>query len=210
MTLRFQGPVGWLEGVLELPDAGEARGAAIVCHPHPMHRGTMQNTIVVRTARALRTVGLATLRFNFRGVGASEGAHDGQGEEERDAAAGLELLQERFPGAALWAAGYSFGARTVVGLAVREARIRRLFLVALPIIAYPCEAIRRVLQPTRVLFGAADEFGTLAAFRARFPDLGPNVQAAEIPGADHFFRGCTPLVEEAIREWAIRAVREEP
>lgn len=202
MDVRIRGPVGLLEGILEEPEAGAPRGAAIVCHPHPLHGGTMRNTIVYRTARALRAVGLATLRFDFRGVEGSEGVHDGTGAEEEDAAAALDLLAERYPGVPLWAAGYSFGSRTVCGLATRDARIRRLVLIAFPVAVYDCDCIRAVEQPGLLLFGAGDEFGTATELVQRFPTLPERLEVEEIPGADHFFRGRTPLVEEAVQTYA--------
>lgn len=205
----FDGPAGRLEGLYELPE-GEVCGAAVVCHPHPLHEGTMRNTVVYRVARALRAAGLATLRFNFRGVEGSEGEHDGQGAEESDVSAALDLLAERHPGEPLWAAGYSFGARTVCGLAVHDRRIRRLVLVAFPITAYDCACIEEVAQPGLLVFGSGDPFGTLTELAQQFPRLPERLELDEITGADHFFRGRTPILEEKIREYAQRMTQEEP
>ena len=92
-----QGPVGGLEAELWLPHDGAApRALAIMCHPHPLHGGTMQNTVVFRAARGMQNAGAAVLRFNFRGVGASEGVHDGEGGEEDDARAAIDWMVERF------------------------------------------------------------------------------------------------------------------
>ncbi len=206
MEVFVPGPVGRLEAVFERPDAGALRGAAVVCHPHPEHGGTLQNTIVYRTARALREAGLATLRFNFRGVGASEGSYHGEGGEEDDAAACLDYLERECPGVPLWGGGYSFGARTVGSRAVRDARVHGLVLIAPPVLIYDCDFLRRIEQPALVLFGSEDEFGTLSAFREQFGDLGPHVEADEVPGADHFFRGRTPRVEERVLAFAQRSL----
>lgn len=206
MEVTIRGPVGRLFGVLEEPEGppGGRRlaGAAICCHPHPLHGGTHRNTIVFRTARALRSAGLATLRFDFRGVGASEGAHDGHGGEDGDAAACLDLLQERYPGVPLWAAGYSFGARTVASLAVRDRRIERLVLVAYPVAVYDGKALDRLAQPTLLVLGSGDSFGTPTELAQRHPLAAERLDVEEIAGADHFFRGRTPLVEEAVLRWA--------
>ena len=169
----------------------------------------MRNTIVFRAARALRAAGLATLRFNFRGVGESEGAHDGAGAEELDAAVALDLLEARFPGLPLWAAGYSFGSRTVCGLATRDRRIQRLILIAFPVSAYDCSCIKEVHQPGFMLFGGGDEFGTLTELAQLFPNLPPRLEVDEIVGADHFFRGRTPILEEKIRSYAAEAMESE-
>ena len=201
MDLTFQGPAGTLEGVLEEPDDA-VRGAAVVCHPHPLHSGTMRNTIVVRTARALRSVGMATLRFNFRGVENSAGTHDGNGAEEGDASAGLDLLAERYPGVPLWAGGYSFGSRTVCGLAGKDARIERLLLIAFPVAVYDCSCIQEVSQPALLLFGSGDEFGTATELVQKFPNLPERLEVDQVDGADHFFRGRTPFVEDKVRAYA--------
>lgn len=206
MELEFPGPAGRLEGILDEPEAGVPRAAAIVCHPHPLHRGTQRNTIVFRIARALRGNGLATLRFNFRGVEGSEGVHDGKGAEESDAAAGLDELERRHPGLPLWAAGYSFGARTVCGLASRDGRIQRLVLVALPVTRYACEEIDLVAQPGLLILGSQDQFGTRAELAERHPGLHSRMHVVEIDGADHFFRGRTPQLEETVRAYARRSL----
>ncbi|HED67136.1 MAG TPA: hypothetical protein ENJ09_16470 [Planctomycetes bacterium] len=201
MNVDFPGPVGRLEGILEEPEV-QPRGAAVLCHPHPLHGGTMRNTIVVRAARALRSEGMATLRINFRGVEGSEGVHDGTGAEEGDVAAALEFLTERYGEVPLWAAGYSFGARTVCGLASKDARIERVVLIALPVAVYACECIQDLSQPGLCVFAGADEFGTAAELRDRFEDLPRGLVLEEVPGADHFFRGKTPIVEEIVRSFA--------
>jgi hypothetical protein len=205
--VAFAGPAGRIEGVLEMPDESPC-AAAVVCHPHPLHGGTLQNTIVVRAARALRSAGLATLRMNFRGVGGSAGTHDGRGAEEGDAAAGLGFLAERLGPLPLWAAGYSFGARTVCGLANRDARIVRVVLVALPVAAYSCGCIETLPQPGFLLFGGGDPFGTLTELAQRHGNLPERLEMDEIPGADHFFKGCTPILEQRIGEYARRAMQE--
>ena len=130
--VTIQGPVGRLEAVLWEPDDGARPTAvAVVAHPHPLHGGTMDNNVVHRTARGLHEAGLAVLRFNFRGTGASEGLHDGEGAEEEDFRACLDWLAERFPGIELWAAGFSFGSRTAAALAARSPRVARVLLIAL-------------------------------------------------------------------------------
>jgi alpha/beta superfamily hydrolase len=203
MELTIQGPAGRLEAIYDPPEEGVApRAAAAVCHPHPLYRGTMDNTVVFRTARALRRAGLAVVRFNFRGVEGSEGEHHGEGDEERDLAAVLGWLEERHPGADLWAAGYSFGARTACGLASWSERVRRVVCVALPVLHFDCACVEELPQPALFVFAGEDEFGTLAAMRERFPVLPPHFELVEIPGTDHFFRRKTPALEEAVHTWA--------
>ena len=207
MQLSFPGPAGALEGILEEPDGAVVRGAAIVCHPHPLHGGSLRNTIVVRTARALRSARLATLRFNFRGVEGSEGQHDGNGAERGDARAALDVLAERYPELPLWAAGYSFGARTVCELTAAEERVRHVVMIALPVAVYPSACLEHVSVPGLLVFGSRDTFGTAALLRRAWPELPQRLEVLELDGADHFFRGRTPLVEEAVGAHAQRHVR---
>jgi alpha/beta superfamily hydrolase len=191
------GPAGALEALLWEPSQA-ARAAAVVCHPHPLFGGTMHNHVVFRVARALRAAGLAVLRFNFRGAGASEGVHDGGRGEVEDARAALDFLAERYPEVPAWAAGFSFGSRTLAALAADDERIRQLLLVALPCKAFDCSAILRVRAPTWILTAGADEFGNLADLRERFPKLPPAIALEQIDGVDHFFRGATPELERRV------------
>ena len=201
--VTIQGPVGRLEGELWLPEGGATPvAAAVVCHPHPLHGGTMKNNVVHRTARGLNDAGLAVLRFNFCGVGASEGVHDGHGAEEEDLAAALTYLAEAVPGVPLWAGGFSFGSRTLVGLAPRDARIQRVLLVALPVIAYDCQAALEVTQPGAIIMAGDDTFGTLEVLSRQLPELVRRFHVEEIPGVDHFFTGKLDELRLRVRDWA--------
>jgi alpha/beta superfamily hydrolase len=111
---------GALEAILK--ESATPFAAVVVCHPHPVHGGTMNNNVVYRVAKALTDAGASVLRFNFRGVGRSTGAYDNGVGEEDDARAALDFLAERAPGIPLWMAGFSFGAR--VGLTVGDADAR--------------------------------------------------------------------------------------
>jgi alpha/beta superfamily hydrolase len=213
MKITFPGPAGPLEGLLEAPEDGAPRFAAIVCHPHPIHGGTMHNTVVFRVARGLRAAGGVTLRFNFRGVGESAGEHHGgtgpEGEED-DARAALDRLAREHPGLPLWGAGFSFGARVVASFARREPRLARLVLIAAPVDLFDCEAVARVAVPALAVWGDKDEFGTLRSFERRFPDASPLLETRSIEGADHLFRGRTPLLEEAVLDYARRSLEATP
>ena len=208
MQVEFVGPAGKLVGELEEP-VGRPRGLGLVCHPHPAHGGSLRNTIVVRVARAMREVGFITLRFNFRGVEGSAGRHDGTHDgiqEIEDAAAAQAFLEQRFPALPLWAGGYSFGARIVSELALRSEDVERLLLIAFPCALYDPGFLERVRQPGLILMGGADRFGTGAILRQKVPHLPPHLELVQIEGADHFFRGRTPLVEEAVLRYARAAV----
>lgn len=202
MNVWIDGPAGRLHGVLWEPE-GPARAAAVVCHPHPAHGGNMNSNVVYRAARGLQEAGLAVLRFDFRGVRRSEGTHDGSGAEEGDLEAALAWLEDRFPGLPRWAAGFSFGARTTVGLLARRPELaRRVLLIALPVRAYPCEAAAHLEAPGLVLMAGADEFGTRADLEARFPELASRMEVDELPDLDHFFTGGLELLQARVQAWA--------
>jgi alpha/beta superfamily hydrolase len=204
MRIEIAGPVGRLAGELEEPD-GPPRGLALVCHPHPARGGSMRNTLVVRVARGLRAAGMVTLRFDFRGVGGSDGVYDGTQEIE-DAAAAAAELTKRHAELPLWAAGYSFGARIAAELAVRDDGVQRLLLLAFPCRIYDPRFLGRMRQPGLIILGENDSFGNAADLRRALPELPAHLELVEIPGADHFFRGRTPLVEEATVRYARRAL----
>lgn len=204
MRVEIAGPVGVLVSELEDPE-GVPVAQAIVCHPHPVHGGSLRNSIVVRTARALRAAGLVTLRFNFRGVEGSEGLHDGTHEVE-DAVAAIGFLAERAPELPLWAAGYSFGSRIAAELALRNEGIERIVLIAFPCEIYDPGFLASVRQPGLLVFGGADPFGSVRDLRRRLPVLPPELRCIELEGADHFFRGRTPLVEKAVLRYARAAM----
>jgi alpha/beta superfamily hydrolase len=115
-SLMLNGPAGRLEALLEEPEEREPVEAALVCHPHPQHGGTMHNKVAYRLARGLRKAGSVVLRFNYRGVNLSEG-HYAQGEGEiEDARSALSFLRHRYPELPFTLAGFSFGARIVLRL----------------------------------------------------------------------------------------------
>src|ERR1700742_4904898 len=120
-TLAIPGPAGSLEALLVEGDS-EARYAAVVCHPHPKGGGTMHNKVVYRAAKTMQSLGLATLRFNFRGTGLSEGEHDeGRGERD-DVRAALDWLQQRFALPVL-VVGFSFGAHVALKACCNDKRV---------------------------------------------------------------------------------------
>jgi alpha/beta superfamily hydrolase len=120
-ALRIAGPAGALEGVLEDPQVSPQPGFAVICHPHPLYGGTMQNKVVHTIGRACQEFGMPTVRFNFRGVGASAGHYDEGRGETQDALAVIAWGRARWPASPLILAGFSFGAM----IALRAPRRRR-------------------------------------------------------------------------------------
>jgi uncharacterized protein len=188
------GPAGAIECAVDTP-AVAPHGLAVVCHPHPQHGGTMDNKVVQTLARAFVQMGYAALRFNFRGVGASQGAWAGGPGEIDDALAVVGAL--RAPGQPLVLAGFSFGAyvasHVAAQLAAAGAGVERLVLVGPAASRFD---VLPVPPDTLVIHGEADDVVPLAAVLdwARPQSLPVTV----IPGAGHFFHGQLPLLKSLV------------
>jgi alpha/beta superfamily hydrolase len=196
----FPGPAGRLEGLLDLPD-GDPLCIAVVCHPHPLHGGTMHNKVAHTLARTLRERGAAALRFNFRGVGASEGAHAGALGETDDALAAVDWLRGRYPGLPLVLAGFSFGAGVALRAAAR-AQPAWLVTIAPAVDRVPLEGLQSPGCPWLLVIGAADEVVAPAAV-ARFAATAPGAPQLQcLPGVGHFFHGqLHQLREQLLAHW---------
>jgi hypothetical protein len=199
--LQLAGPAGTLEALLEDPQPEGAanqtrRGFGVLCHPHPLHGGTMLNKVVHMLARGLQEQGLATLRFNYRGVGRSQGKYDEGRGETADALAVIAWGRQRWPQAPLTLAGFSFGSMIALQAAA-SARPVRLITVA-PAVSNPAYvAIQQPDCPWLIIQGEADElvdYRAVAEFAARFS---PPPALRLLPGVDHFFNGHLPELREA-------------
>ena len=199
-NLDLEGPAGPLEAVLMAP-AGEPEGAALLCHAHPLHGGTMHFKLLFRVAKTLQSRGYAVLRFQFRGVGRSAGEFDrGRGETD-DARAALDFLGREYPEKPILLGGFSFGAAVALRAGVRDARVSALLLMGLPVLAIESPQENPRAMPVLFLQGEHDEFGdrqTIEDFVQSFPG---RAELAVIPGSDHLFTEKTGLVEEALGEW---------
>ena len=142
----LEGPAGRIEAILKEP-SGPVMRAAIVCHPHPLFGGTMHNKVVFRIARAFQDSGFAVLRFNFRGTGRSQGEHDhGLGEQD-DLRAAIEFVEEKYPKAEIWLAGFSFGSAVMLRAAACDDRVRAIVAVGVPASKYAFTKIARCGKP---------------------------------------------------------------
>ena len=207
VTVTIPGPAGALEGLLRLPP--RPAGAAVVAHPHPLHGGSMHTKVVHRAARLLADAfGLASLRFNFRGVGASAGRYDGGAGESEDLVAAGGWIRGQHPSGLFVLAGFSFGSICALNAAPRLAP-DVLFLIGVPIGLFPVPS--GIPAATRVFWvhGAEDEYGPATTARSLAAERGWDL--AVVPGADHFFTRQLPAFEAAALRGLARATeRSEP
>jgi uncharacterized protein len=192
------GPAGKLEALLEEPEENEPVLAALVCHPHPLHGGTMHNKVVYRIARGLRKSGAVVLRFNFRGVNRSEGEHAGGVGELDDARAALAWLRENYPGLPLWLAGFSFGSRIALQLACQEPGCERVIAAGFPTQKSEWDAYLECPAPRVFVQSPNDEFGPRDQFQSFFDKVRGDKELIWIPSSDHFFSGGLDPLEEAV------------
>jgi alpha/beta superfamily hydrolase len=178
-----------------------ARAGVVVCHPHPLYGGDMDSGVVIRAMEACAGRGLATLRFNFRGVGASTGKHDdGRGEQEDVRAALAELRRRLPPKAHLGLAGYSFGAAVAAAVA-EQSGLTGLALIAPPLRLASLRPPASVTGPVLIVVGAEDQYCPPAALEP-IRDALPRAVITVIDGADHFFLGSLDALGEAMGRWA--------
>jgi len=203
MTRRIEsheiaGPAGRLEALLEEPHDCAPRLVAVVCHPHPQHGGTLHNKVVYRLARGLRRSGIVALRFNYRGVGRSQGEYAHLEGEIEDARAALGWLRARYPGLPHALAGFSFGARVITRLGCEAGDARFLLAAGFPTTMGRAEYLERCAVPTVFIQSTHDQYGPrqeLEAAAARW--AGPK-RIVWIEAADHFFAGGLEALEEQV------------
>lgn len=197
----LNGPVGRLEALLWTTSNEHPSFSALVCHPHPLYGGTMHNKVVYQAAKALHQSGAPVLRFNFRGTGQSEGAHDqGRGERE-DVRAALDYLAAEFPALPILLAGFSFGSSVGLRVGCAEARVKEVIGLGLPVDNVDMSFLQSCKKPKLILQGGSDQFGSRAKLEALYATLPEPKKLVIFDGADHFFAGALPKVAEAIEAW---------
>lgn len=193
----IDGPSGKLEALLEVPKTGRTGGAAVICHPHPEHGGTLANKVVHTLARAFVARGFAALRFNFRGVGESEGAFDeGRGETE-DALAALQEMKNRYAGASLWVAGFSFGAAIAIRAAA-ETRADGLVSVAPAVARVSGAEHPQPAGPWLIIQGDQDELVPVEDTIEWVNGLEPGPELKVFPETGHYFHGKLVALRQAV------------
>jgi hypothetical protein len=200
---NLSGPAGRLEALLNT-GSPNATHAVLLCHPHPLGGGTMHNKVVYHAMKAFQSCGLPALRFNFRGTGLSEGAHDhGRGEQD-DVRAALNWLDHNLHLPILFA-GFSFGAYVGLRVVCGDSRIKGAVALGLPVHAegrdYSYEFLADCAMPRLFISGTRDQFGTREKVEAAVAAARPPAEMIWIEGADHFFAGKLEEVQSAIRHW---------
>jgi alpha/beta superfamily hydrolase len=185
--LWIDGPAGRLEAIMRL--AEPVRAAAVIAHPHPPQGGTMHNPVVFHAESAMYGLGFTTLRFNFRGVGASEGSFDdGRGELD-DLAAAVAEMRKSIPDFPLFAVGYSFGAWCAARLAAIDDGISAFVAIGLPTVFHHFEELEQLGRPVAVIQGSDDELGSLEDVEALLSRCKPAGRLYVAEGCGHLFPG---------------------
>lgn len=188
-TFLLQGPVGAIEVATEPAHAkshAKSAGIAVICHPHPLHGGTMHNKVVTIIERSVRELGMDTVRFNFRGIGKSVGDFDEGEGESADLAAVVQWARQVQPGAVIWLAGFSFGSY----VALRSAKLLdadALITVAPPVGRWEFESIELPDCPWLVVQGEEDEVVDPERVFDWVDGLGVSPQLVRMPETSHFF-----------------------
>ncbi len=205
--MTVDGPVGALEAVVEDPGL-PGDHYAIVCHPHPLFGGTMDNKVVVTLARAMHDAHIPTIRFNYRGVGMSRGTYDEGIGETADAFAVAADGASRWAGRQLIIAGFSFGCYVALRMAQRTLPAR-LVTVAPPVASFDFSGLETPRCPWLVVQGDADELVDARGVSAWIDRLEPRPQLLMMSGVGHFFHGRLHELRDAVRLAVGTTVRGE-
>jgi alpha/beta superfamily hydrolase len=201
--ITFPGGDVRLEGVWHFPEPSISMPAVVVCHPYPLYGGDMSNTVVVAICKALAERSIAALRFNFRGVGGSEGAYGDGIKEQGDVRSALTLVFSRsdIDRERVGLVGYSFGARVALSVAVRDSGVSLLALVSPASPDSGWEQIKGYPHPVLVITGEHDFVMPPAQVQKEIKGSVKQGQFEFISGADHFWRGYESVVAYKVAEF---------
>ena len=200
------GRAGRLEALLDAPATDSPRAAVVFAHPHPQYGGTMHTKAVYQGSKALTRIGCAVLRFNFRGVGRSEGTFDAGPGEKQDFSAAIDYMAARYPRTPLWAAGFSFGSWVALEVGADDDRVSVLIGIAPPVATsvsgmdYEFPNTLASTKPKFFVQGEADEVCPLEAMWQFYGRLEEPKELVVIDAADHLFEGKTQEVGEALKD----------
>lgn len=197
---------GHLEAMIKEPE-GSRLGVGLVCHPHPLGGGTMHNKVVFRAAAGLVDAGLTTIRFNFRGVGASTGEHNEIEGGKEDVSDVLKFIESEYPGTDLTVAGFSFGSRTGLEVGYRDPRVARLISIGTPVDKYrDYDFLIGVTKPILFVHGDMDEFGAAENVQKLVDEVAKHTDATLVvfKNCGHFFDEHLSELRETIRDWTAK------
>jgi len=200
VAVEIEGPAGPLEALLTEPGSADVPAFAVVCHPHPLHQGTMNNKVVHTIVRAVNVMEQPAVRFNFRGVGKSAGRYDNGDGETDDLLAVIDWGRRRWPGSKIWLAGFSFGSHVTLR-ASHTAEPDCLVLVAPPVTRFAVSEHSPPNCPCLVVQGENDDlvdFRDVASWKRQ---LSPQPTLNLMPDTDHFFHGRLRQLREAVIEF---------
>ncbi len=200
---EIKGPAGRLEALLEPPvlaPGQPVRAAVVFGHPLPIEGGTMHTKVVFRATKALARIGCAVLRFNFRGVGGSEGTWDDGPGELDDYRAALDVMAARYPNTELWAAGFSFGSWVALSVGAADDRVRVLIGIAPPVDKYDFSAIRVSHKPKFFIQGEMDELCPLKRMYEFYSQVPEPKELVVVDAANHLFDGKVTEVADAVED----------
>ena len=209
-NVRFPSSDIQLEGVLHAPASRGPHAAVVVCHPHPRYGGDMDNPVVVVVCLALARRGIATLRFNFRGVGQSQGQYSGGDGEVTDARAALAFLgsSDDINGSRVGIAGYSFGASIALEAAAQQPLARAVATIACPAPSLGEGELHPMNKPKLFVTGDLDHAVPLDQFNLLVQRFAEPKKVHVISGADHFLRGQENVVATAVVDFFGRHLLE--
>jgi alpha/beta superfamily hydrolase len=203
-SVTIPGPAGNIEALLDTQASATANAVAVICHPHPLHGGTMTNKVVHTLSKAFNDAGAPAVRFNYRGVGASAGTYDEGNGETRDALAVLDWAAQRYPDAQLWLGGFSFGGAIAIRASVaysRASSIARLVTVAPAIRRVTVDSSTLPRCPWLIVQGDRDELVDAADIQQWVRALPAQPRLEMLSGVEHFFHGRLNDLRTTVVSW---------
>lgn len=192
------GSVGKLEIITTSPENTEKLVTGIVCHPHPLHGGTMHNKVVTTIAKAFNQLGLKTVRFNFRGVGKSKGKYDNTIGETDDLKTIIKWVRHNHPNGEIWLAGFSFGAYIAAKVTDADHTIARLITIAPALNHSNYASLTNIVCPWWLIAGRQDELVPFVDVKT-FVDNSPvAIKFVPVEEATHFFHGILVKLREIL------------
>jgi alpha/beta superfamily hydrolase len=199
VVVDLTGHAGRLEAVIDLPVDG-VRAAVVLAHPHPEFGGSMRSRVVHEAMRGLTRAGCAVLRFNFRGVGTSEGHFTGGDGEVRDMVTAIAFVRGQYPDVPIWAAGYSFGAWVAMGTGAKHPDVSALIGIAPPLGTHDFSMVPGAGKPVFLIHGEDDDVIDVREVRRFYATLPEPRELVVIGHADHAFDGQAGEIGDALFE----------